>query len=684
MRRYSQSRLPARRRGRPFVALAAWLGVTVVVALALAHLAGAGGSVATGQAAAPPQNTSPPSITGAAVESQMLQANPGKWRHVKLIKYAYQWQRCGPTSPSSCTSIVDATDAIYALRHDDVGNTLRVVVTATNPVGNTSALSGRTAVVAAAPVGAPVNAVRPSITGKLLKRNTLVAQPGTWTGKQPARTRYSWRRCTDTGGSCRAIGKTGQTYVLSQADVSHTLRVLVTEENPVATGASLSLPTDTVGPVPIPPATAPKSTSAPTIAGSARQGQTLTASSGSWSGTKPIAFSFAWMRCHTKGRNCATVREANQQTYTPGSADVQHTLRVLVTAKNTAGSSSRVSDPTGVVSAPTVATKPSNKGEPRISGVTQVGHVLQTTSGTWTGTEPISYAYQWRRCNGSGRADASDCAVISNANGPTYTVRDADAGFHLRVRVTATNRAGSSTVASNPTGAISFGAPTNTAPPTISGTASPGNTLSVNHGQWTGKQPITYSYRWLRCEAQTGTNCSEISGATNTTYAVTGADVGRSLRVRVTARNDGGSQSAISAQRNVVGGSPPPPPANSISVNDVPKTARLIVSEVRFSPNPVTSRSAPITVRIRVKDTRGFVIRGALVFIRSTPRVTSGADRQATGPDGWVTYQLVPNVNFPQPRNGFNVQFFVKAYRAGDPALAGVAAYRLVQAPLAG
>jgi hypothetical protein len=84
-----------------------------------------------------------------------------------------------------------------------------------------------------------------------------------------------------------------------------------------------------------------------------------------------------------------------------------------------------------------------------------------------------------------------------------------------------------------------------------------------------------------------------------------------------------------------------------------------------------------------VKDTRGFVVRDALVFVRSTPRVTSGGDRQASTTDGWVTYQLVPNSNF-RVRSGYNVQFFVKAYRSGDPALAGVAAYRLVQVRTAG
>ena len=73
------------------------------------------------------------------------------------------------------------------------------------------------------------------------------------------------------------------------------------------------------------------------------------------------------------------------------------------------------------------------------------------------------------------------------------------------------------------------------------------------------------------------------------------------------------------------------------------------------------------------------MIRDALVFVRSTPRVTSGGDRQATTVDGWVTYQLAPNGNFPKPRKGYNVQFFVKAYRSGDPGSAASPAYRLVQ-----
>jgi len=216
-----------------------------------------------------------------------------------------------------------------------------------------------------------------------------------------------------------------------------------------------------------------------------------------------------------------------------------------------------------------------------------------------------------------------------------------------------------------------------------------GQTVTADPGTWTGKQPISFSYRWLRCNTQGG-ECVSIGGATSRTYRLTSSDVNHRIRFNVTARNSIGSRTAISAESPIVAEPLPsgairlPSGEISIPATSVPSTARLIVSVVQFSPNPVRSRTKPITVRVRVKETRGFVVRDALVFVRSTPRVTAGGDRQASTVDGWVTYQLAPNGNFPKPRNGFNVQFFVKAYRSGDPALAGIAAYRLVQVRLAG
>jgi hypothetical protein len=212
-----------------------------------------------------------------------------------------------------------------------------------------------------------------------------------------------------------------------------------------------------------------------------------------------------------------------------------------------------------------------------------------------------------------------------------------------------------------------------------------GSLLKANRGQWGGDTPITYSFVWLRCNDK-GDNCSEIQGATDTEYEIRDSDTGRTIRVRVIARNDRGSTSAISNATGVVGSNqpPPPPPGSSLAVGDLKAAGdRLVVASVQFSPNPVRSRTAAITVRVRVTARGGRPVNGALVFMRATPRVVSG-QTQTTRADGYVTLRLVPNGAFPQPRNGFNVQFFIKAYRQGDPALGGIAGYRLVQVRLAG
>ena len=94
-------------------------------------------------------------------------------------------------------------------------------------------------------------------------------------------------------------------------------------------------------------------------------------------------------------------------------------------------------------------------------------------------------------------------------------------------------------------------APTNTTPPTVTGTASVGQTLTAENGTWSNS-PTTYQYQWLRCGA-TGDSCVGIPGATAKTYLVVAADRGHTLRVRVTAVNADGAVNARSAQTAVVG-----------------------------------------------------------------------------------------------------------------------------------
>jgi hypothetical protein len=327
--------------------------------------------------------------------------------------------------------------------------------------------------------------------------------------------------------------------------------------------------------------------------------------------------------------------------------------------------------------APTVA--PANTAEPVVTGTTHVGQVLRTTRGTWTGTEPILFAFRWFRCTGPGAPDASDCRRINNAANATYVLRQADAGFRIRSQIVASNPDGSARATSNPTEVVVSARPTNLTDPTISGTAAVGSRLQANRGDWAGDQPITFEYAWLRCSASGG-DCTQIQGTSDTDYVVRDTDTGHTIRVRITARNSRGMASEISDPTAVVGGSG----SGAIDVGNLQAAGdRLVVAQVQFTPNPVTSQTAPLTARVKVTARGGRPVSGARVFMRGTPRVVQG-QTQVTQGDGFATLTLVPNSQFPTPRNGFNVQFFIKAYRTGDPALGGIAGYRLVQVRLAG
>ena len=324
--------------------------------------------------------------------------------------------------------------------------------------------------------------------------------------------------------------------------------------------------------------------------------------------------------------------------------------------------------------------KPSNVQEPFISSkiAVVVGAKLTGDRGKWDGSGTLTYAYQWLRCNDN----AINCKSINGAHETTYTVVKSDQGNTLRFQVTAKNSEGTATAMSNATGEVpsKANAPAEITPPTISGSAVVGQRLTATNGTWQGTDPISYSYVWQTCNASV-TGCSG-TGKTDQTYNVPASDVGRRIRVRVTAKNSAGSSSGLSDTTDVVassGGGGGGGGGNAVNVKDVgPAGERLTVDKVVFNPNPVTSRSVPIRVTITVKDTKGRLVQGALVFLRSTPIVTSTPTDAPTGADGTVSYSIQPRSDFPI-KNSHSVQFFVKAYRQGDPTLSGISGTRLVQ-----
>ena len=203
---------------------------------------------------------------------------------------------------------------------------------------------------------------------------------------------------------------------------------------------------------------APKPTGQPRISGTNIEGRTLRTSNGTWSGTV-ASFRYRWLRCDasgggTNGVNCATIPGETTRAHILTHADVGHTLRSRVIASNTDGTTSVVSNPTAVVRAS--AGRPTSQTPPTISGTPQDGQTLTANRGTWSGEQPITYAYQWTRCDQSG----GSCANISGATSATYVLKAVDVGNALRVRVTAKNSLGSRTSTSAPTSAVAkAGAP---------------------------------------------------------------------------------------------------------------------------------------------------------------------------------------------------------------------------------
>src|SRR5271169_6348804 len=175
----------------------------------------------------------------------------------------------------------------------------------------------------------------------------------------------------------------------------------------------------------------PVNTSPPTIAGKAQEGVTLKAKEGKWSGGS-IAYAFQWQRCEPE-QECTNIPLATTPEYTARYVDIGSTLRVLVTASNTAGATEAFTERTAAV----VGVAPKNIELPAITGTAQEGQLLSVSSGAWSGTVAASYLYSWERCAGK------KCSEIAGANTAGYRVVAADVGDTLRTSVTDQNLAGS-------------------------------------------------------------------------------------------------------------------------------------------------------------------------------------------------------------------------------------------------
>ncbi len=507
--------------------------LAAALAIALLALSAGYAGLATAQGpSGPPVVGSLPALKGSPVDGKKLKAGSGSWNGTKPFSYSYSWELCNGAG-AECKAIAGAGSSAYSLSSQDVGDSLRAIVTATNPAGTASATSAPSARIAAAP---PKRRKSPTVSGSAQDGQILTAAGGTWKGTQPLTYTYQWQSCRK--GPCASIaGATGASFRATTAQLGEKLRVLVTATN--AAGSSTAASKKSAAVVPGPPV----STSAPSISGEPLVEQTLTAEPGTWAGTGPFTYAYQWRGCNLLGE-CEDISGATGPTYTVGPLEAANSIEVLVTASNALGSASATSAPTSVIG----GLLPANTVLPSITGLLQDGGLLSALTGSWSGTEPLSFSYLWEVCDSAG----TDCEPISGALGSTLSLISGEVGKTVRVAVTATNSAGSSTATSTPSSLIAGLLPANIGLPSITGLLEDGGVLSAFKGTWSGTEPLSFSYEWELCNAAGGA-CEQVSGALGTTLSLIGTDVGRTVRLVVTASNQTGSATATSEPTGLIG-----------------------------------------------------------------------------------------------------------------------------------
>ena len=340
-----------------------------------------------------PENLTAPVISGTLDEGDVLTTTNGTWTGSPTFEY--QWQRNG-------VAISGATSSTYTLVLADSEKNITCRVKATD--GGVTYATSNTLV---ANDYSPVNTLAPAISGLTTEGATLTSATGTWSGTSISYG-YQWYR-----GAMLISGATASTYVLVLADSEEDITCKVTATNTAGSNSEDSN-IITAGDY------APTNSVAPVVSGTTGLGDVLSCNTGTWVGTS-ITYTYQWQR------DGVDIVGATASTHTIVALDQGENITCLVTATNSAGFNSQVSN---TVAVPSSGIAPSNTVAPVASGTAIVGQTLSTTDGTWSGTPAtFTYSYQWQR----GGVD------IGGATSSTYTLVAADSGEDIRCEVTASN-----------------------------------------------------------------------------------------------------------------------------------------------------------------------------------------------------------------------------------------------------
>jgi hypothetical protein len=353
-------------------------------------------------------------------------------------------------------------------------------------------------------------------------------------------TEYTFARLASDGTPTEVQSGTSPSYELTDADVGHELSITVIATVWRADHATeLSTQTATIHTPVIRRLLTP--TAPPTLSGSYSSGATLTATSGTWPGTG-LDYEYSWQTCDTNGEHCQTIEDQHSATYKTRTADVGKTIRASVTASDQDDAGTVFTAPSEPITSAAALTSTT---PPSLSGTPEDSKTLTATTGEWTGTGTITYAYQWVVC----RAEVP-CAEIAGATESHYEATEDDIGATIQATVTASSEAGEAQATSAASAiVIAAPAPEDRLPPGLDllGPATSAAIATADGGEWSNVDAKGLSgelaYQWQRCDG-TSTNCQDIENASESSYDLTSADIDHRVRARITAATHTGQASA--------------------------------------------------------------------------------------------------------------------------------------------
>ena len=506
--------------------------------------------------------TGAPTISGTAQEGETLTVSTtgiADADGLNNVSYSYQWIRNDGTGD---TDIADATGSNYALVAADAGKTIKVKVSFTDDAGHAESVTS-----AATTNVAPENNLAtgvPLISGVAREGETLTVDASGISdvdGMENAQLNYYWYSEGEWYGGIwyegtEWIGGSGYPsnfihysrcsnaptcIVVPERVVGSPIRVIVYFTDDAGNTEYLtSAPTEQV-------------TSVPGIGGHfncqwPQVGEELYAVT--WrmndiDGMNGVSFSYQWIV--NDGTGDADLAGETGSNYLPTANDVDKRLRVRVSYKDEADNpESSTSVPTWpVVPANTVAT-----GVPVISGALRVGETLTGSTagisdadGLLTRENPFTFI--WHAIDpitGDEVQRKLTQGYLLDQDPQSYTIRDVDLGMKIRLTVSLIDdHCNWEKVFSADSEAVATGLPG------INGTVRVGETLSADTSHIVdadGLTNATFSYQWVRND---GTNDTNISGATGSTYTLTADDVGKTIKVQVSFTDDASNAESLTS-----------------------------------------------------------------------------------------------------------------------------------------